>query len=481
MALAGENSFGLVHSPDPAVADMMRRVQGSIVLLEAQPYVEAWKLQRMGAAGVIYINPEEWVNELIVSTIWGSPSLQSAHRIPSLPVAQIKRSDGDELRSLLARGPLQARISASVNQRWTPLRLAVARIPAIDPDAPFVLLGGHIDAWYHGATDEGASNATMLEIVRAFHAERHRLRRGLVVAWWPGHSNGRYAGSGWFADHFFSELKDRCVAYMNIDGVGQMGARRFRATGTVSMESLAQAVARRLIGEEIAVDRPGRQSDQAFNGIGLPLLEFSHTRLLEDGGTWWWHRREDTLDKVDLDVLEIDTELYVDALARLLASPTLPLDPVAEVEAFGDLLEQRQRQAGERFDLRMAIDRQHRLIEKVKSIASALNLGANGNQSHPAARWTAAIDLALVQALRPLHRVAFTNGGAYHPDPAVDMEGLPGLEPLRYLQDGAAQTDRSRLAEATLVRERNRIVDALDQASEHADRLLRLLFADSDA
>jgi len=46
------------------------------------------------------------------------------------------------------------------------------------PDAPYVLFGGHIDAWHQGANDEGASNAAMLALARAFHARRDQLRRG---------------------------------------------------------------------------------------------------------------------------------------------------------------------------------------------------------------------------------------------------------------------------------------------------------------
>jgi len=37
--------------------------------------------------------------------------------------------------------------------------------------------------------------AAMLVLALALHEVRDRLRHGLRVAWWPGHSNARYAGS----------------------------------------------------------------------------------------------------------------------------------------------------------------------------------------------------------------------------------------------------------------------------------------------
>ena len=112
----------------------------------------------------------------------------------------MKRSDGDRLRSMMDGGPVQIRMSTETRTGWKPLHLAVATIPGPTPDAPYVLAGGHLDAWYHGGTDNAGANVAMLELARAFSRHQDQLLRGLVVAWWPGHSNGRYAGSTWFVD-----------------------------------------------------------------------------------------------------------------------------------------------------------------------------------------------------------------------------------------------------------------------------------------
>ena len=106
-------------------------------------------------------------------------------------------------------------------------------------------------------------------------------------AWWPGHSNARYGGSTWFADHHFDELRTRGVAYVNIDGMGQMGARRFGATASAAVGGLAADVVAQRTGDAVEPVRPGRNSDQSFNGVGLPLLQLDHRRLEEDGGYWW--------------------------------------------------------------------------------------------------------------------------------------------------------------------------------------------------
>lgn len=437
---------------------------GTIVLVDAQPRPDiAWKLEQLGAVGAVFVNPEERLNELIVTGVWGTPSLRNAHRIPHLAVTQVKHSAGEAIRRLMAQGPVRVRLSTNVVQGWKPLRLAVARIEAPAADAPFVLFGGHIDGWYHGATDEGASNAAMLVLAQAFHRHRARLTRSIVIAWWPGHSNGRYAGATWFADHRFPQLKDRGLAYVNVDGIGQMGAKRFGATATASLTGLAQQVVQRATGQTIEPSRPGRNSDLAFNGVGLPIFQLHHTRLAEDGGYWWWHTQDDTYDKVDFDILKTDTDLYAEALAVMLAAPVFPVNIVAEVEALGALLAERQARVGTRFDLSPAQERQRRLL----ALARELERKLTGRRAATGAE----IDLSLVEILRPLHRVTYTLLDAHHPDPAIFPGILPGLGAVDILAESDSASDRYRFARATLVRERNRVVEALDRAIAEAERL----------
>ena len=427
---------------------------GKVAIVDGQPRnVPTIVLERLGAAAVVFVNPEERLNELIVTSTWGSPSLMNHHRLPRIPVAQIMRGAGEELRARMAAGPVELRVETEVATGWKTLRLAVATIdPEGDAGAPFVLLGGHIDGWHHGATDEAASNAAMLELALAFHDVRDRLRHGLVVAWWPGHSNARYAGSTWYADEHFTELRTRGLAYMNIDGVGQVGAARFGATASEAFHDFAARVVMDAEGAEISPSRPGRNSDQAFNGIGLPLLQFNHSRLAEDGGYWWWHTPDDTFDKIDPEVLKTDTDLYADALAEMLAGEVYPVNVTAQIEALGAAVAAREEQAGGALRLREYIgnrmDRLRRAASRVDRQAAASEVGA----------------LEQVAVLRPLHRVMYVPLNNYHPDPGITLGPLPGLAPARILRDADPASDRRGFAAPVLARERNRLVEAVDEA-----------------
>lgn len=436
---------------------------GAIAVVEGQPRnVPTAVLELLGASGIIFTNPEDRLNDLIVTSTWGTPSLRNYHRLPEIPAVQVSRSDGDRLRELMADGPVDAEIDAVVSTGRKTLRLAVARIEGPSPDAPYVLLGGHIDGWYHGATDEGASNAAMVELAKAFHANRDAMRRGLVVAWWPGHSNARYAGSTWFADHFFEELRDRAVAYLNIDGVGQIDADRLSSTRTASMDGLARQVARTAVGEEdLRGSTPGRNSDQSFNGVGLPLLQFNDSRPSELGGYWWWHTPDDTYDKIDFEILRRDAGLYARAIAHLTTDPMLPIDLVAEVEALGDAIDRRAEESAGRFDLKQERARQVELEAAMLEMSPLLAEHGGG----------AELDRAMLAVLRPVYRVLYDPIDPFHPDPGFSLGPLPGLAPVMILAEEDPSSARYLFAETTLVRERNRLLEALDESLVRAARL----------
>jgi hypothetical protein len=456
LALAGDASL---RGPAPTALPDLR---GAIALVEGQPRnVPTAALELLGVVGVIFSNPEERLNDLIVTSTWGTPSLRNYQRLPKIPTVQVTRGDGDRLRERLRAGPVTVEIDAEVRTGRTPLRLAVARIEGPSPDAPYVLLGGHIDGWYHGGTDEGASNAAMVELARAFHANRDRLRRGLVVAWWPGHSNARYAGSTWFADHYFSELRDRAVAYLNIDGVGQIDANDVSSTATASMDGLARRVVRAALAQdELDGSTPGRNSDQSFNGVGLPLLQFNDARSAEVGGYWWWHTPDDTSDTIDVEVRKKDAGLDVRAGAHLTTDPVLPIDLAAEVEALGTEIERRAEQSAGRLDLREAIGRQRALLDAVRALEPALP-GREGVD----------IDRAMLAVLRPVYRVLYDPVDPFHPDPGFSVGLLPGLAPVTILAEEDPASERYLFAETTLVREKNRLLEALDTALAEAHAL----------
>src|SRR5439155_956171 len=147
-----------------------------------------------------------------------------------------------------------------------------------------------------------------------------------------GHSHGRYSASTWYADHFWPDLHERCVAHVNVDSTGGMGAEVLSEANTMAETvGFAGRAIREVAGQELDYKRFGRAGDQSFWGVGLPSIfmslsgqpaqggavEEQMARLLGSGGRgrsgglgWWWHTTEDTLDKIDRVNLVRDTRVY---------------------------------------------------------------------------------------------------------------------------------------------------------------------------
>lgn len=183
-------------------------VQGKLVLLNGLATPTAvYAAEQAGAIGQIFIN-DDHLHYMIVSTIWGTPTPESAQRIPSTPAISVVQADGHELRERLAQGPVRLRLSSQVFMDWQQTPILVAELLGVQSDE-FVLFSGHLDSWEVGAMDNGSANATMMEVGRLLAQHKEQLYRGLHLCFWSGHSHGRYSGSTWYADNFWEELYDR--------------------------------------------------------------------------------------------------------------------------------------------------------------------------------------------------------------------------------------------------------------------------------
>jgi hypothetical protein len=82
-----------------------RDVHGKAVLVDGMAMpgkVEA--AEAAGAAAAIFANRDEHVHEMIVSTVWGSPTPEERARLPRIPVASIGCAAGDRLRKAVEQG-----------------------------------------------------------------------------------------------------------------------------------------------------------------------------------------------------------------------------------------------------------------------------------------------------------------------------------------------------------------------------------------
>lgn len=459
--------------------------RGKVALAEGLATPEkAVVAERQGVAGMIHISGEH-LHEMIISPVWGSPTAETIHLLPTKPHVSIDRQGGERLKRLLEAGPVRVRLTTAVDTGWRPLPLLIADLTAPSGDGSFVLFSGHVDSWHYGAMDNGSANALMLEVARILNRHREDLRRSVRFAFWSGHSHARYATSAWYADYAWEELWERCVAHVNIDSPGAINATVLSEAPTMAETyDFAREVVQGLTGQELNYRRIGRLGDQSFWGTGIPSLFCSISEQAESqeegdigallGGSrarrgglgWWWHTTEDTIDKIDPANLVRDTRILLATVLRLATAPVLPFRQSRAVEEIRDALDDLATAAGAA-PLNLDALRQ----ECDRLLAAAHRLDAHCAQ--PAdARTVERLNRCSMLVSRELIPVNYTARGPFEQDLALPSKPLPGLQRLRELARLTSHDPAYYPLLQTLQRERNRVLHALRSARRHIEETL---------
>ncbi len=439
-------------------------------------------VEQAGVAASIWIAGSH-LHERALSPVWGTPTPETGKLLPTTPSVSVKAAEGQQLKELLASGPVEVRLETRVYRGWRQLPLLVADLVPPDDDGDFVLFSGHVDSWYHGAMDNGTANATMLEVAHILAQHRDELRRGLRLAFWSGHSHARYAGSAWYAAEHWQELYEHCVAHINVDSVGGNGATVLSEGNSMAeLRAFVSDAIEPVAGQRLSARRYGRAGDQSFWGHGIPaalmslseqppenadpvLLALHHQiagGASAGGGLgWWWHTPEDTVDKIDPAFLRRDASIYVLLLHRLCTVGRLPLDYRPVVADLRQNIEAIAAKAGAQFDLSPALAR-------IDVLAVALDrLDERARELEDAT-----INRCLKRIARALIPVDYTRTGQFGQDLAVPTSPLPGLQPAATLGSLDPGDDDYHFLLTNLVSERNRLVHALTVATRAVDETL---------
>ena len=232
-------------------------------------------------------------------------------------------------------------------------------------------------------------------------------------------------------------------------------------------------------GQEMTGLRMSRAGDASFWGVGIPSLFMGMGEQPLEGGEnvaaaflgspgevrkgagfgWWWHTPDDTLDKIDPELLVRDTRIYLHAVWRLLADPVLPLD----YAAFAEDLDRQLAALGGAMDLAELRDR-----------VATLRHGTERLRGHPQALDRVdLINAALMRMGRALVPIDYTRGDRFDHDPALPLPPYPALEPLRVLAAVPAGSDELKFAAVAACRALNRIRFAVEEAIAAAEAALR--------
>ena len=448
-------------------------VAGKIVLSEAGSRRNMQAAQEQGAVAYVHMWPsdEDAIHEGIVSPVWGAPTPEMAGAFPRIPILCVTKASGETLQAALGRGRVTLKLHSRTETAWRRVTLPVATIPGQTPE--FVLFSGHVDSWYLGATDNATGNVVTMEVARLLWGQRDRLRRGVRCAFWPGHSTGRYAGSTWYADQEWQALHDHCVLHMNCDSPGVAGATDYSLiTATADAAAFGTDLIKSLTGQSADWERPVRAGDQSFWGAGVPSLfmglsvrpKGQRWAVGGSGFGWWWHTESDTIDKVDAEVLHLDTRIYLLAAYRFATAPVVPLRVGDAVVELRQIVAELAREVANHFDLTPVTDALARLEVIAGPFDAMVARFAADGDGGAGGLTTADLSRAQRAAVRALVQVGYTGGHPFDHDPATPQRPLPSLQDARDLAALAPESHRARLLHTRLTRRRNGVVAGLTAA-----------------
>lgn len=477
----------LFDTPDAARAaggQGVDPVVGRIVLTEGFSMpgpVHAF--ERRGAIAQIYIHPGERIHEGICTSIWGAPTPESLSRKPTTPVVCINRPDGEALIADVQRGPVRGAVRTWLREGWTACLLPVVDIRGqVDPDE-FLLVHGHYDSWYEGIGDNATGDAALLELARVLWSMRDRLKRSVRIAWWPGHSTGRYAGSTWYADTFADEIDEHCVAQLDIDSPGCADATAYdEVMWMAEADALCRTSIRDALGLPSERVRPLRAGDYSFNQIGPTGLYMLLSNIPADerarrgyyavggcGGNTAWHTPDDLMPVADLEILRRDLAVYLTTIVRILNAPLHPFDYAAAVDEMRTAITQYQRGAAGHLDLGSIVDGLSRLADAIRRWrADAETRIARSPADTGLRRQLNASLRRLARLLVPLN---YARGERFDHDPALKFGVVPRLEPAAGLAN--ASDDLRPFLLVGLVREANKVRAVIRAAERELSQLDR--------
>ena len=447
-------------------------VAGKVVMTEGYSMPKTVRaLEKMGAVGLIFIHPGEPIHEMICTTIWGNPTHQSLARKPGLPVININHPDGQRLIASTRQDLTSVSLETRVEERWRPCAVVEAVIQGGEWAEEFILLHGHYDSWHFGIGDNATGNAGLLELARIFHSRSDNLRRTIKILWWPGHSTGRYAGSTWYADQFALQLRNHCVAQVNMDSPGCVGATSYEE---VMWMAECDSICRSAIEDRTAAPiqrlRPLRAGDYSFNQIGISsFFMLSSNRPPEQrkqmglypvggcGGNTVWHTEDDLMAVYDPEIMLQDLRVYVAALTRTANAEVLPFDHRAAVEEMKEGLTNYEVATDGRLDLNPV---REALVQLDASLSRFYQAVESGSVSSTRANHL------LKRIGRKLIPLNYSLGESFDHDPAEPLGVLPKLADVGLLKQRAPGSAEEKFLLTGLVRQRNKVVNQLRETVE---------------
>ncbi|MDP4109162.1 MAG: M28 family peptidase [Bacillota bacterium] len=445
----------------------------------------------MGAAAILFANSaedgtpdENLICRRAIKGVWGNPTVESFPKIPQLAAVSISRKDGQYMRGLCEEGRVKIHLVAQATRSWDVVAMPYAVLRGNEEADKYVLVNGHLDAWAPGATCNATGDATMLELARVLAKHRGKLKRSVVFINWNGHEIAESSGSTWYLDHNWDKMEKDCVGGLYLDSTGLKGSLYYAGNASYELKKFVENVVLEATGDKIEITPLHKFGDQSFYGIGVPsvvgrmampveYVERTHGAILGS----WMHTDQDDMSHVDPENLLKDLHIALGMILGLSNDTILPYDLSAiidDIEAkvkneilpfadksidIGSILENIRALKGkiDKFDIIRDKLRTRKVSDEKVILANRLAMKIQRSLSYAFYTFTDRFEQDSYDYTPMMYR----------PVPLLwTAVELKKLEP---------ETQEYKILYTTVIRNRNRVSEAVNQAIEYCDLFMALL------
>jgi N-acetylated-alpha-linked acidic dipeptidase len=139
---------------------------------------------------------------------------------------------------------VKVRLKTDMDYKIRKIWNVVATIDGNEEKDRWIILGNHRDAWVFGAVDPNSGTSAMLEVGRGLGQllkQGWKPRRTIILCSWDAEEYGLVGSTEW-AEELAGELKEKAVAYLNLDAA--VSGVHFGASSVPSLWKLMRAVTR---------------------------------------------------------------------------------------------------------------------------------------------------------------------------------------------------------------------------------------------
>lgn len=260
--LAGDNgAAGLILYSDPADDGYMR---GDVY--PRGPWRSADAIQR-GTVKYIFQHASDPLTPGWAATENAERlEVEEATDLPKIPVIPIAYKDAKPLLETLngpnvhpswqgglpfayhiGPGPATVYMKVKCEHKIRKIYNVIATLEGSEFPDEWVILGNHHDAWIYGAADPNSGTTSLLEIARCLGElaqQNIHPKRTIVFASWDAEEFGILGSTEW-VEHLKQELRNKTVAYLNVD-MSATGPK-FYASAIPTLKQLVRDVAQEVI------------------------------------------------------------------------------------------------------------------------------------------------------------------------------------------------------------------------------------------